>query len=301
MADFSLFDPGTWFGGQGWFDGTGSSASTDTSFSGGGNSKLTGSASPDYSVDWSSLTMPRQVESPSPGSPSSFDFTGSNAGSGADTSFFSSLLPNNVFGPDKTSSGPNTDSVMFQNGGKPGATDTPEATKGILASLGLSNVPTADLLKAGLGGAGLLYTALSGSPSSGAEKQIESLATQQRDQGALLQSYLNNGTLPPGAQQMVDKQVAEQQTAIRSKYASLGMSGSSAEMAELNSVKENATSQIFKMAASLLETGVSQTNASAPLYKYLVDAQKSDDDRMSAAIKNFVASLGGSGQSKAAA
>lgn len=166
---------------------------------------------------------------------------------------------------------------------------------GILASLGLGNASTADLLKGGVAGGGLLYSLFEGSPSASAEKQLKNIAGQQSAQGQQLESYINNGTLPPGAQQWVNQQTAGQKASIRAKYAQLGMNGSTAEQQELNNVDAQATSQMFTIASQLLNTGVSETNASGTLYNYLMQAQNADSKEMGDAIQNFVAAMGGGG------
>lgn len=180
-------------------------------------------------------------------------------------------------------------------GATPGATKPPTSSGGILQTLGLGNTGVADLLKGGVAGGGLLYNLLEGSPSASAEKSLKNIAGQQTAQGQQLESYIANGTLPPGAQQWVNQQTAGQKAAIRSKYAQLGMNGSTAEQQELSQVDAAATSQMFTIASQLLNTGVNETNASGTLYNYLLQAQNADAKDMSSAIQNFVASLGGSG------
>lgn len=247
--------------------------------------------------------------------PSSFggiNFGGSSAG-GVNSSFGSptslegtpAASANNLFmAPGATSStsaysgsGTNPDSIMAGSGGGGGAAagGSSPATKSIMESLGLSGK---DLLKAGISGGGLLTSLAMGSPTSGAEKQLKSMASSQGAQGQQLQSYIANGTLPPGAQQWVDNQSAAQSASIRAKYANLGMSGSTAEMQELNQVQANAASQMFQIASELLNTGITETNASGTLYNYLMQAEDANQKDVSSAIQNFVASLSGGGAPK---
>lgn len=289
MADFSWFDPGTWFGGEGWWGG--SSAPSTTSATSGGSEPS------NFSMNLSDLTMPRQVESSSIKAPL-YDFTSNfNSPSSSDVQSLANLFSSD-FGTDK-----NFDNQSFLSpGSQPEVpVDKPTSSGGILSALGLSDVPTADLLKAGIAGGGLLYNMFGDSPTAALQKKLGGLADQQTEQGRVLQSYLTEGKLPPGAQQWVDNQVQRQKTAIRSKYASLGMSGSTAEMQELNQVEQDATSQMFKMASALMDTGIRQTGASIPLYNYLINAKNADNAAMSNAINNFVASLSSGGSSKKAA
>lgn len=185
----------------------------------------------------------------------------------------------------------------------PGATPPAPAAGGgtdnsLLSLLGIGTGTSKldqQLLGGGVAGAGLLYNLLSGSPSVSAEKSLKNIAGQQSAQAQTLESYLNNGTLPPGAQQWVNQQTAAQQAAIRAKYAQLGMSGSTAETQELNNVQAQATAQMFTITSQLLQTGVQESGASANLYQALMNAQNQDAQQVSSAIQNFVSALGGGG------
>lgn len=188
----------------------------------------------------------------------------------------------------------NTDSILSTMGG---ATASPAAAPStiqqITSALGLDKTSTGDLLKGAVGAGGLGYALSKGSDASSAQKKIEELAGRQGAQGQQLESYLANGTLPPGAQSYVDQQTAGQKAAIRSKYASMGMSGSTAEVQELNNVDQQAMTQMFSLATQLYNTGVSETGASSNLYALLMDAQNQDNALIGNAISNFVSALGG--------
>lgn len=180
----------------------------------------------------------------------------------------------------------------------PAQTSGGSSADSILGLLGLGTGSSGidnKLLGAGVSGAGLLTDLLSGSPSASAEKQLKNIAGQQNSQGQQLESYLANGTLPPGAQQWVNQQTQAQKAAIRAQYAASGESGSTMEAQALNQVDAAATSQMFTIASQLLNTGISETNASGTLYNYLMQAQNADAKDVSAAIQNFVGSLGGGG------
>ena len=202
--------------------------------------------------------------------------------------------PNQQVGPTNFSAPPASGGATPPAGGGGGG----DSLLGLLG-LGTGSGKTDNtLLGAGASGAGLLYNLMSGSPSASAEKSLKNIAGQQSSQGQQLESYVANGTLPPGAQQWVNQQTAGQQAAIRAKYAQLGMSGSTAETQELNNVQAQATSQMFTIASQLLNTGVQETGASANLYQALMNAQNADAKDVSSAIQNFVTALGGGGSPK---
>lgn len=245
------------------------------------------------------------------GTPTTFGFN--NVGTGSFVPSGSSPIPIN-FTPsslDQLSTGVSADptsatsSLTDANSGAQSAaaaaptdpTNQKSTTQSILASLGLGNVTDGEALKGLVAGGGLAYNLIEGSPSSSAEKSLKSIAGQQSAQGQQLESYITNGTLPPGAQQWVDSQTAAQKAAIRGKYAQLGMTGSTAETQELNGVDQQASAQMFTLASDLLNTGVNETNASGTLYNYLMNAENADQKDVTSAIQNFVSSLGGGGSS----
>lgn len=192
--------------------------------------------------------------------------------------------------------GPNADLAQSLNPQQAQSKQPQSTLDQILGTLGLGSTGISDkFLGAGVSGAGLLTDLLSGSPSASAEKQLKNIAGQQNAQGQQLESYLANGTLPPGAQQWVDQQTQAQKAAIRAQYAQSGESGSTMEAQALNQVDAAATAQMFTIASQLLNTGISETNASGTLYNYLMQAQNADAKDVSQAIQNFVGSLGGGG------
>lgn len=178
---------------------------------------------------------------------------------------------------------------------------SPSTMQSIMQTLGVEDksgsLNTGGILKGLVGAGGLAYNAVKSNASTPAEKAVEQMAQGANAQGTQLQSYLANGTLPPGAQQYVDQQTAGQKASIRSKYAQMGMSGSTAEAQELAGVDTAAQSQMFQLASQLYQNGVSQTGASAQLYNTLMNAENQDNAAMGSAISNFVASLGGGGTS----
>lgn len=169
----------------------------------------------------------------------------------------------------------------------------PSTLQQITSALGLGNTSPGDVLKGAIGAGGLAYSAINNAGSTSAEKALKGQAATQSAQGQQLETYLANGTLPPGAQAYVDQQTAAQKAAIQSKYAALGMSGSTAEIQELNNVDAQATSQMFQIASQLYSTGVTETGASSQLYDLLMNAQNADNAQIGNAISTFVSALGG--------
>lgn len=146
--------------------------------------------------------------------------------------------------------------------------------------------------KIGLGGAGLLYNMSQGDNLEGVQ-ELRDQAGQLTAQGQQLQSYLNSGQLPPGAKAALDQATAGAKAAIRSKYASLNQSGSTAERAELNDVDLRAAAQGFGIASSLLQTGVNQSGLASNIYANLLKIDQQQNAATGQAIANFATALGG--------
>jgi hypothetical protein len=148
-----------------------------------------------------------------------------------------------------------------------------------------------------ISGAGLAATAAKGNETTSAGRALESQAQQAASAGQNLQSYLPNGTLPPGAQAGIDQAKNSAKAAIRSKYASMGMSGSSSEQQELSAVDSNAQAQGEQLALQLLNSGIQESQLSSQLYQNILNGQLEQDKNLSSAIGNFASSVAGGAKS----
>jgi hypothetical protein len=80
---------------------------------------------------------------------------------------------------------------------------------------------------------------------------------------------------------------AAAQAAIRSQYASRGMSGSSAEATDLANVQSTIAGQGAQIAQQLLQTGVSESNLSAQLYQSIMSANLQQDAQLGTALSTL--------------
>ena len=128
------------------------------------------------------------------------------------------------------------------------------------------------------------------------QTQLQQSAAQLGQQGTQLQSYLQTGTLPPGAQAAINQATAAAQAAIRSQYASMGMSGSSAEAQDLAAAQQAGVTQATNMASQLLSTGIQSTQMSDQLYQDIMNQSMSEDNDLSSAIGNFAVKESQNGQ-----
>lgn len=157
----------------------------------------------------------------------------------------------------------------------------------------------APFLGPAVSGAGLVASAIEGQQPTGAPSEkvdntaLANQAAADATQGQQLQSYITNGTLPPGAQTGIDQAANSAKASIRSKYASMGMSGSSSEQQELAAVDSNAQVQGEQIAQQLLNSGIQENQLSSQLYQSLLNGTLASDKQLSSAISGFAGSLAG--------
>lgn len=141
----------------------------------------------------------------------------------------------------------------------------------------------------GLGGA----MALMGNKPLPSQAQLQELAAEQGTVGRTLAGYSQTGTLPPGMQQVIDANTASAKAAIRSKYASLGYSGSSAEIQALQQVDQAAAGQVAQIANQLLQQGKDFSSLSAQEFEALLNAEQQQQTGLSNSIAKFAGGLAG--------
>jgi hypothetical protein len=175
-----------------------------------------------------------------------------------------------------------------------GATVDPALTAA--ASTGASSgglLSGGSLLKDAVMAAPVALAALRGNEQPKFESNVQGTAAALDAQGTALANYLQTGTLPPGAQASINQAAAAATAAVRSQYASMGDSGSSAEAQDIANVQERAVVQATDLATRLLQTGISEQQASASMYGDLMNQSLQQDADLSSAIGNFAAAAAG--------
>ena len=194
-----------------------------------------------------------------------------------------------------TSASGNVPGNIIQGGGSTaggGAANTGTGwTANVASSLG---IPQNSVLPAGIAGIGLAKDLLTPSTLQG-QSQLNSEASTLASQSQTMMNYLNNGTLPPGVQTSINNATAGAQAAIRSKYAQMGLSGSSMEQQELNQVNLNASSAGATTAIALYNTGATDANISQQIYHTLLTTDAQQQAATGNAIANMAAALAGGG------
>lgn len=160
---------------------------------------------------------------------------------------------------------------------------------------GVVNSPTGKTLGVGLAGIGLAKDLLAPSTPKGLNA-IASEASAAQAQGQVLQNYLATGTLPPAVQTSINAATKNGITAIKAKYASMGVApGSSAEVNDINQLQQNAVIQGATLADQLLQQGISETQLSAQLYNDLVSTNTAQNTQTGSAISSLASALAGGG------
>ena len=139
--------------------------------------------------------------------------------------------------------------------------------------------------------AGMAATAIKGQPSLPYGKQLAGEAANLQGQANKLESYYQTGTLPPGVQSGITSAAEAAKATIRSQYAAIGNSGSSAEAQDLAAVDQRMTAEGTTIALNLLKQGLSVEGMSSQLYQQLMGATIQQDNQLTQAFTNFAGSL----------
>lgn len=228
---------------------------------------------------------------------------------GADSAF-SALESDSLAGLDATTSGSNLpvagDATLNLGaapqidayglgGGTASAGAAPETANSFLTALddpSLGNVLNAvdsnkDLLMAGTG---LAATAFQDSTLPG-EDELASLAAQMKREGELNSGYLNSGQLPTGVEGSLRSSAEAAKAAVRSMFASRGMSGSSSEVQTIANIDQTRAEQGANIAMKLLSQGVQQSQISSRLYDVIMRNALAQDQALGGSIAKFATAL----------
>lgn len=182
-------------------------------------------------------------------------------------------------------------------GGSPGGGGSADA--GFFGNLSQGNYGKAlgDIpLGAAVGGAGIGYEALRGTPSIPNLNNLTTAAGAAEAQSQTLIGAEQSGQLPPGAAAGVKQGLDSAVASIRGQFASQGLSGSSMEADAIAQAQEAASSQSFQIASTMAQQGISLAGLPASIYGEIMNATLQNDNDFSNAIVNFATSAAGGGQ-----
>lgn len=130
-------------------------------------------------------------------------------------------------------------------------------------------------------------------------QQEASLAQQQQQLGAALESPLVTGVLPPGQQQAVTNALNDAIATIKGRYASLGLSGSTMEADAIANAQNRSVEVAGQLEQQMAQTGAQAVSSAtsalgleSQIYDTLLNATIQQDAQLGNAISNFASSVG---------
>jgi hypothetical protein len=135
---------------------------------------------------------------------------------------------------------------------------------------------------------------------TGVANQASTAAGNANAYAGALEAPLTTGVLPAGAQAQVTQALNDSITSIKSKYANLGLTGSTAEQAAISEAQSQAQQMTFTIAQQMAQTGIQAGNQATQdlglegtIYNDLTQAQISQDTALQNAIASFTGAIGG--------
>lgn len=157
------------------------------------------------------------------------------------------------------------------------------------------NITPGDVVAGGLLAGGLLGgTGSGGSAAEGLKGLADSSAALAGRLGNIAQAGMA-GDIDGRGLNSIGRMVRKAQAAIRQRYAAMNMSGSTAEIQDLNAAAEAGVDLQFKVGQEMAQTGLNAiaalTGQSAAIYTSMLNAQTAKNTALGNAIANFAASL----------
>lgn len=163
------------------------------------------------------------------------------------------------------------------------------------------------LVRAGVAGGGLLASGLMNTSTPPGSGPLTAAAGTSTTNAANLRSManpnlnaINTGALPAGAQSAIQQATGAAKASIRSKFAGMGLSGSSMEGQELASVDQQAATQRFQQSQELAKLGLQESGLASGQealasedFLALMNARVRQDDRLANALARFSGAFAG--------
>lgn len=195
------------------------------------------------------------------------------------------------------------------NLGASGATSSPSFFDSLVS--GATKSVTSNPLGIAVAGGLLGYDVLKGNPNSAAENSLAGSAGSLATTGAAvtatgtqLNSYLQNGTLPPGQQAQVTQAVQAAKAKIIANAAANGQNTNPTQNSGLAQDLANADLNGLAMAGqletnlatagtNLINTGLHATGLSSQIYEALIKIDQTNNNQLMTAIAGMAAALSG--------
>ncbi len=144
-----------------------------------------------------------------------------------------------------------------------------------------------------IGAGGLGLAALRQNQPLPEQAQLNQIGAQEQATGNQLASYVNTGTLPPGAQESVNLATNAAKAQVRSTAAQLGLSGSTWEADRMGQIDQQAAAQSTQIATQLLQLGANYSQLSTGVFESLMKSTLAEDQQFQQALSSFASGLAG--------
>jgi len=134
---------------------------------------------------------------------------------------------------------------------------------------------------------GIGYSALRPKAELPGAAQQEAYAQRMGQIGQQMTEPLLTGQLPAGYQSALDRMQRGAEAQIKSRYAQMGLSGSSMERQELAAVPQQMETQRLQIAQSLASQGMQSMGLSSAAYNQLAQATLAQDKELANALAAF--------------
>ncbi len=131
-------------------------------------------------------------------------------------------------------------------------------------------------------------------PPSGAQAQLTQLAQQNQFEGNQLQAEGAAGQIPAAAQAGITQALNQAIAGIRSRYAAMGQSGSSAEAADIAAAQTASAAQVYQISQQVLAEGNSMLGIAGTAYANIASEQLQADSAFQSALQDFALAAGAS-------
>lgn len=138
--------------------------------------------------------------------------------------------------------------------------------------------------------------ALAPAPGAATLKQMKALQSQEAGLANANEAAAQaeqQGLIPQPAQAKIDRQLQETIAQIKNQYAQAGMSGSSAENADIAAAKENAVAEAFTVGNQMAQTALGQVSSESGASKDLLNSIYNNEVNQSQSLAQLIAKMAG--------
>jgi hypothetical protein len=144
-----------------------------------------------------------------------------------------------------------------------------------------------------LAAAPLLMNMMSGSATDATQAALTRQAAETQSQAKTQMAYQQSGTLPAGLQDALRGATNAAKAQVRSKYAQMGLAGSTMESQAIGQIDQASASQTAQIAMQLFQQGVGLDQISSQIYGRLLTSEMQQDTNLQNAVSSFARGMSG--------